>query len=177
MLTKEQKEWVEARSDKPIFVVPYDLRAGELYEKVKKKIQNLLGTETVIEHSGASSLGISGQDEIDVSVVIRKDQFALYISKLEKEFGPVKSHYPDRARFEVKEEGKKIDLKIVDVNHPNYIQGKIFEGYLRKHPEDLERYRVLKETSSGLSVKEYYRKKIEFINEILSRAGMLNDNL
>lgn len=167
MLTQKQKEWVESRSDKPIFVVPYDPRSEELFHKVKDKIQHILGPQVTVEHSGASSLGISGQDEIDVSIVADKSLFDEYIPKLEKEFGPVRALYPERARFEMREENKKIDLKIIDVNHPNYMEGKKFEAHLRKHSEDLERYRILKEKCSGMSVKEYYRAKIEFINEIL----------
>jgi len=81
-----------------------------------------------------------------------------------------RARYPDRARFEVKEEGKKIDLKIVDVAHPNYLGGKRFEQHLKHHPEDLENYRLLKESLAGSTVKEYYRQKIEFINEILRRT-------
>lgn len=171
MLTPDQTKWIDSLSDREIFVVPYDPRTEDLFNKFKERIQRILGSEIVIEHCGASSLGISGQDEIDVSIVTDKDKFADYIPLLEVEFGPIRSQYPDRARFEVKEEGKKIDLKIVDLNHPNYLSGKIFEEYLRNHPDDLERYRVLKEESNGMSVKEYYRRKTEFINDILARAG------
>jgi GrpB-like predicted nucleotidyltransferase (UPF0157 family) len=96
--------------------------------------------------------------------------FETYIPLLEKEFGAVKSRYPDRARFEVRQDGKKIDLKICDKNHENYRNGIIFENYLRKNPDALEQYRVLKENNNGKSVKEYYRQKTEFINEILEKA-------
>ncbi len=170
MLTPEQTTWIESLSNRQIFVVPYDSRSEELFNKVKEKVHQILGPDVVVEHCGASGLGISGQDEIDVSIVTEKGKFADYIPLLETEFGSVRSQYSDRARFEVREEGKKIDLKIVDLDHPNYLQGKIFEQYLKSHPEDLERYRALKEEASGTSVKEYYRRKTEFINDILARA-------
>jgi GrpB-like predicted nucleotidyltransferase (UPF0157 family) len=57
------------------------------------------------------------------------------------------------------------------VHHHNYTRSKIFLGYLRAHSEDLEKYRILKEKSDGMTVKEYYRTKIEFINDILIKAG------
>ncbi len=170
MLTPEQEKWIESLSDRIISITPYDPRANELFDKVKGKIQSVLGNEVKIEHCGATYLGISGQDEVDVSIVTSKDKFLEYIPRLEAAFGPVRSNYPDRARFEIKEEGKKIDLKIIDENHPNYINGKVFEEYLNSHPEDLERYRSLKEECDGFTVKEYQRKKVEFTNEILSKV-------
>ncbi|HEY4506874.1 MAG TPA: GrpB family protein [Candidatus Paceibacterota bacterium] len=170
MLTLEQEKWIESLSDRIISIVPYDSKTEQLFERVKRKIQNILGPEAIIEHTGASSLGISGQDEIDVSVVANKDEFLDYIQKLETEFGPVRSQYPDRARFEAKEEDKKIDLKIVDANHPNYLMGKVFEEYLRNHTDDLKRYELLKEKCNGMTAKEYNRNKTEFVNEILAKA-------
>ncbi|HEY4512319.1 MAG TPA: GrpB family protein [Candidatus Paceibacterota bacterium] len=170
MLTADQERWVESLSDRLVSIVPYDPRTEELFAKVREKIHALLGSEAIVEHTGASSFGISGQDEIDISIVANKEQFSTYIPKLEKVFGPVRSQYVDRARFEVREDGKKIDLKIIDVDHPNYLEGKAFEQYLKNHPDDLERYRILKEESASLTTREYYRRKIEFINEILAKA-------
>lgn len=169
MITPEQQKWIDSLSDRIISIVPYNPRADELFAQVKEKIYAVLGPEVTIEHCGASSLGISGQDEIDVSIVVEKEKFEEYIPKLEKIFGAVRSHYADRARFEVREDGKKIDLKIVDANHSNYLRGKKFENYLRTHPQDLENYRTLKEASHGVTVREYYRRKTEFINEILAK--------
>ena len=169
MITPEQQRWIDSLSDRIVSVVPYDSRTDELFARVKEKICFVLGSEARVEHCGASSLGISSQDEIDVSIVVEKDEFEEYIPRLEKVFGPVRSRYADRARFEVKEDGKKIDLKIIDARHPSYRDGKKFESYLRSHPQDLEHYRILKESSDGVTVKEYYRRKTEFINEILAR--------
>ncbi len=170
MLTPEQEKWVNSRSENKISVVPYDSRTERLFLEIKNKIHSILGDEVEVEHCGASSFGISGQDEIDVSVLANKSQFDDYVLRLEKEFGVVKARYPDRARFEVRLEGKKIDLKIVDVDHQNYKDGKIFENHLRNNPAELDRYRILKEECNGMTTKEYYRAKIEFINEILEKA-------
>ncbi|OHA58572.1 MAG: hypothetical protein A2571_02270 [Candidatus Vogelbacteria bacterium RIFOXYD1_FULL_44_32] len=172
MITPEQEAWINTLSDRTISIFPYDPKAEELFKVVSDKIHDLLGEDVLVEHSGSTIFGIAGQDEIDVAVVASKAQFADYIPKLETIFGPVRSSYPDRARFEVKEAGKKIDLKIVDVDHPNYREGKIFEDYLKTHPADLEYYKVFKEESDGLTLKEYYRRKIEFTNEILAKAGV-----
>lgn len=170
MLTHEQEKWIESLSDRIINIVPYDTKAEEFFNIVKKKIFSVLGNDVKVEHGGSTIFRISGQDEVDVSVVADKEKFSEYIPKLETIFGPVRSHYSDRARFEVREGDKKIDIKIIDANHPNYIEGKIFEKYLRTHPKDLERYRIMKEECNGLTAKEYQRRKTEFANDILAKA-------
>ena len=170
MLTPEQEKWIESlSSDRKICIVPYDSRTEELFEKVKKKIQSVLGTEVQIEHVGASALEISGQDEIDVQVPVPKNKFPEYISRLETIFGEVRKVYPTRARFEVREAGKKIDFALVDAGHEDWLNHVRFMDHMRSNPTDLEQYRILKEESNGMAVKDYYRKKTEFINEILAK--------
>lgn len=175
MLTKSQQEWINTLSNSKIVIAPYDSRAERLFEITKNRVHKVLGNEVVVEHCGASSFGISGQDEIDVSIQATQEVFDEYISKLEKEFGAVKSRYSDRARFEFKEEGKKIDLKIIDINHDEYKNSVFFETYLREHPEYLEKYRILKENCNGVTVKEYYRQKIEFINDIMRFDSVIKE--
>ena len=170
MLTPEQEAWINTLSDRIISISPYDPHSQVLFRRVQKKIHSLLGEDVLVEQSGSTIFEIAGQNEVDVVIVVPKNKFPEYIPKLEAVYGPVRSNYPDRARFEVKEDEKKIDLKIVDVHHPNYTEGKVFEDYIKAHPEDVERFRILKEQSNGLTTKEYYRKKIEFINEILAKA-------
>ena len=46
---------------------------------------------------------------------------------------------------------------------------KKFENYLKNNPESLNDYIKLKENSRGLSIQQYYRKKVELINEILGK--------
>jgi GrpB-like predicted nucleotidyltransferase (UPF0157 family) len=53
-------------------------------------------------------------------------------------------------------------------NSLSYINGRTFENYLMANPEMLKKYEKLKIDSNGLSTQKYYRRKIEFINEILS---------
>jgi GrpB-like predicted nucleotidyltransferase (UPF0157 family) len=169
MLTPEQEIWIESlSSERKISIVPYDTRTEDLFEKVKNKIQNVLGLEIQICHVGASSFGISGQDEIDVQVPVAKEKFSECISLLEGIFGQVRKVYTTRARFEVREDEKKIDFALVDANSEDWLNHVKFQNYMKSHPQDLERYRILKEKSNGMIVKDYYRKKTEFINEILS---------
>jgi GrpB-like predicted nucleotidyltransferase (UPF0157 family) len=47
----------------------------------------------------------------------------------------------------------------------------IFENYLRSHSDRLDEYRNLKEKLSGKSIREYYRQKVDFINETILLAS------
>lgn len=93
---------------------------------------------------------------------------------MEKIFGEVRKIYPTRARFEVREEGKKIDFALVDANNNDWLNHMKFQNYLKNHSEDLERYRIFKEECNGMTVQEYYRVKTEFINEIIEKADIEN---
>lgn len=175
MLSKKQKDWLNhLSSDKKISIFPFDLRVNKIFLKIKNKIQANLGKDTRVEHRGASSLGISGQDEIDVYVPVPPTEFDLYIPKMSKVFGETRSLYPlERVRFSEEIEGKKIDLFLINEEHDDWIKGCKFENYLKSHSKDLEKYKRLKEKMNGFSVKDYYTRKNEFINMILKKADKL----
>lgn len=173
MLSKKQKDWLNhLSSDKKISILPFDPRVNEIFTKVKAKIQSKLGKNVKVEHRGASSLGISGQDEIDVYVPVPPMEFDLYISKMSKMFGEPRSLYPlERVRFSEEIDGKKIDLFLINEEHDDWINGCKFENYLKSHSKYLEKYKILKEEMNGFSVKDYYTRKNEFINKILKKAN------
>lgn len=173
VLTREQEKWIAHLSDETrISIVPFDPTADEKFQRVKRIIQDALRAQISVEHRGATSLKISGQDEIDVYIPISPTEFSSFIDPLKALFGEPKSLYPlERARFVTEEEGKHVDVFLINEECSGWKNGVKFEMYLKFHPEALEAYRQLKESGSGLSVREYYRRKTEFINEILIKAG------
>ncbi len=172
MLTTEQEKWVNHLSDTDkIKINPFDPSSQQKFERVKEKIQAKLGKSTKVEHCGATSLGISGQDEIDVYIPISLDNFDNLVNQVKELFGEPKSYYPlKRARFVTFEDKKHIDVFVINKEDSGWLESLKFENYLRTHPETLEAYRKLKEVGNGLGCREYYRRKIEFINEIISRV-------
>ncbi len=172
MLTKEQKKWLEHLSgDSKIKIAPFDPSCYEKFKKVKAIIKAKLGKATKVEHRGATRLGISGQDEIDVYVPVPPEAFDEYLKYLKELFGEPRSHYAlGRARFVTFEEGKHVDVFLINEEHADWLKSAKFESYLLSHPEALEEYKKLKEAGDGLSVREYYRRKLEFINGILAKA-------
>ena len=173
MLTPDQEKWIAHLSDQDrITILPFDPSAPLKFESVKQKIQAVLGSEARVEHRGATSLGISGQDEIDVYLPVPQDQFNALLAPLTAAFGRTRSHYPlERARFVTIEAGKHVDIFLINASSRGWLDGVQFEAYLKSHPAALERYCLLKEAGAGLSTRAYYRRKIEFINEILALSN------
>lgn len=172
MLTAEQQKWIDHLDDvKKVEIFPFDNKAEEKFQAVKKKIQAVLGQEIPVEHHGATSLGISGQDEVDIYVLASASEFNQIVARLESVFGPARSLYPlIRARFPFQLEGKRMDIFVANKEGEDWNNHIKFENYLKSNPDALEEYRKLKEDGNGLSIREYYRRKNEFINKILEKA-------
>ena len=172
MLTEEQEKWINHLSDTDkIKIVPFNPRSQEEFEKVKSLIQSKISPTVRVEHRGASYLGISGQNEIDIYVPVPKNLFNSFVIQLSELFGEPHRIYPlERARFNAPNNGIRIDIHLVNEEHANWSNSEKFEDYLKAHPEALEEYRLLKEAGNGLSTRKYYRQKVEFINDILAKV-------
>lgn len=172
MLTPDQERWVAHLSDQSrIRIVPFDPTAALKFEAVKQRIQAVLGADVRVEHHGATSLGISGQDEIDIYLPVSAASYDGTVEQLRRVFGDPRSLYPaQRARFAIEEDGKHVDIFVSNEEHDNWRDLTQFEGYLHAHQTELERYRLLKEQGNGMTVRAYYRRKLEFINQILDKC-------
>lgn len=173
MLTPTQQQWVDHLSDvDKIQIFPYDLKAPEKFEQIKSEIKSIIGTEFEILHRGASAMGISGQKEIDVYIPMPAEKIEELAPKMEAVWGKPKSVYPqERTKFYRHIDGTRIEIMLTNKDHQSWIDGERHFNYLKQNPEALEQYRKIKEDGDGVSVREYYRRKIEFINEILSRKN------
>ncbi len=169
MLTPEQEKWIDHLSDTDVIsIVPFDPTVEEKFRKVKTRIQHALGSDVNVEHHGASSLGISGQDEIDVYLPIEPEQFETLINNLKSLFDEPRSYYPlKRARFVTEVDGKHIDVFLINKESDDWKNMLEFEALLRENHKILKEYKNMKELGNGLSTREYYRRKLEFINQIL----------
>lgn len=178
-VTPSQEVWLAHLSDcDEITIKPFDPTAQTKFEQVRQMIHGRLGDHVPIEHHGATSLGISGQDEIDIYVPVPPDQFNLYIERLTSVFGEPRSHYPlERARFRTEIEEKHIDVFVINESSKGWTDCLKIEAYLRAHSDALRAYEKLKEEGHGLSTQQYYRRKTKFLNRILdlSDASELSD--
>lgn len=172
MLTKADIKWLNHLSNsKKVKIVPYNPKVKEVFERQKREILDILGQNIEVLHLGATGLGISGQGEIDLVIPISLDRFDEFIEKFKKVYGDPKSFSPNnRVRFNHKQGDTNIEIVIVNRDSEGWKRNIAFDNYLKTHPKALEAYRKLKETNNGISVREYYRRKMEFINNILEKA-------
>ena len=76
MLTPKQKKWINhLPDDDKIMIFSFDKTSQDVFEKIKEKIQTNLDMEIKVEHRGSTSLGIAGQNEIDVYIPVSGDIF------------------------------------------------------------------------------------------------------
>jgi GrpB-like predicted nucleotidyltransferase (UPF0157 family) len=172
MLTPDQEKWINHLSDtKTIQIVPFDQTCEEKYLQVKAAVQRVLGFDQDVVHGGASSLGVSGQDEIDIYVPVPVYNFYKVVERIKNLYGDAHSLYPlKRAHFVTAITGKHIDIFVINEADAGWKDSLLFMAFLRSHSEALEKYRRFKESNAGLTMREYYRRKTEFINEILSMS-------
>lgn len=172
MLTENQKRWIgNLRDDDEVKIYPFDKISEEKFKKVKAEILERILREIDVEHRGSTSLGIAGQNEIDMYIPLSPEEFCNgeFVSELTALYGPPKSIHKTRTRFQTIEDGKKIDIFLIDEESSEWLDGLKFEDYLKNHEEALREYEELKYRCDGLSTRKFYEKKVAFINDILSR--------
>jgi GrpB-like predicted nucleotidyltransferase (UPF0157 family) len=169
MLTEEQKKWISHLSNKTkIEIFPYNPNTKKVFKKIKKEIENFLGDVEVL-HCGSTALEILGQGEIDLYIPVREKEFDNYLEKLIKHIGSPGSVYPlRRVRFIKYIDDIKIEIFLINKDNDDWKNLIQFERYLKENIGALEEYRKIKKESNGLSIQNYYRNKLEFINKIIN---------
>lgn len=176
MLTEAEIKWLNRLSNsKKVRIVPYNPNVKKVFEKQRKEILGILGKKIEVLHLGATGFGISGLGEIDLVIPASLDQFDEFIEKLKKIYGEPKSFsLQNRVRFNNKKDGIDIEIVMVNEDSEGWKRNITFDSYMKTHPEALKAYKELKETNNGKGMREYYQRKMEFINNILEKA--LPDN-
>ena len=81
MLAPEQEKWIAHLSnEKKIEIIPYDPATNQRFEALRQRIHSALGNGVEVVHRGATSLGISGQGELDVYLPVLPENFDAMVS-------------------------------------------------------------------------------------------------
>lgn len=87
MITPEQEKWLShLNNTNSTKVYPYDPSSERKFEVIKERVQKVLGSGFEVVHKGASSLGISGQGELDIYVPVEAGDFDKALSLVSREF-------------------------------------------------------------------------------------------
>ena len=169
MLTKAQETWLAHLSDSyQVKIQPYDPQVTEIFQEVKKEIQLLLGPETEVLHKGASAWGISGKGDVDIYIPVPANKFETTASILKETFGKPGSFYPlERVRWTRNVKDYEVEIFVMNKASQRWKDSLVFWREMETNPKALEQYRILKEKAEGLTVREYYREKLEFYNQVL----------
>jgi len=166
MLTENQKQYLEKISpDKKVVVKSFDKTTLVIAEELINKIK-IVEPNLEVKHLGASALGISGQNDIDISVLCSKDEFNIHKENLSQIFGEPKSGI-SIIEWNFEEHGFSVTIYLADPkNSSTAEQINVFE-ILKNNLTLLKEYETLKELAAKKSYRYYQQKKYEFYNKIL----------
>jgi GrpB-like predicted nucleotidyltransferase (UPF0157 family) len=169
MLTKGEKDFLsKIPADKKVSIYPFDpkvkLVAKELVASIRKMFPNL-----EVKYMGASALGISGQNDIDIYAISSSSDFDKYLPSLTKLFGEPLHKHGTFIEWKFKKNNFDVEFYLTE---PPKEHIKVFE-ILKGSPDLLKEYEYLKASMNGKSFRQYQEKKYEFYNRILRNHKIL----
>jgi GrpB-like predicted nucleotidyltransferase (UPF0157 family) len=169
MLTKDQKNYLKKIPlDKKVKIFPFSRKATKTAEGIIQSVKDIY-PDLEVKHMGASALGISGQNDIDIYVLSHPSNFDKYIQGLVKLFGQPLHKHETFIEWKFDENGFNIEFYLTNPKSDSMKQQMAVFEILKNDKELLKKYESLKISMNGKSFKEYQRKKYEFFNKILAR--------
>lgn len=165
MLRENEQKYLanlsEQEANKVVELHDYNPEIANIAKEVMHQIkQKLPGAD--MRFLGASALGISGQNDIDIYVLASEDKQKEYFTKLESLFGP-----HEKRKWSWQQQGYEVSVYLADPDDPEQKrQIEVFE-ILHNSPKLLKEYEQLKLAVNGKTYKEYQTTKYEFYNKIL----------
>lgn len=168
MLTQDEKDYLEKiPADKKVVIRSYDSStagiAGEFIAMIKSVDPRL-----EVVYLGASSLEISGQGDIDLSIMCPKSEFQANKEKLSKVLGKNISG-SSTIEWCFERNGHEVSVYLADLTESSTARQLKMQEILKKSPDLLREYEQLKEKAASLGYREYQRQKYEFYNKILNK--------
>lgn len=157
----------------------YDPQFPQLFEAEKKRLEQFLTTEDIIEHFGSTAVpGLGGKGIVDIYILTQSDRLQRVFQGLEQVGYEARPNAGSPTRFvyvrEIVHDGEKERYHIhVSANREEYEKDILFRDWLREHPEDKEKYALIKQKAAkeaNQSKDEYMKIKSPIIQEILAKA-------
>lgn len=96
MLTPDEEKYLKSlpadEAGRIVHVDPYNTGIAGIADSIIKKLAAQLPAGTDIQFMGASALKISGQNDIDIYVLVPESEHSVYLSKLESILGKQVKH-------------------------------------------------------------------------------------
>ena len=171
---------VYSKFNRPIIVVDCDPQWTLLFEKEKEAILAALGSKALmVEHIGSTAVpGLAAKPVIDIAVGIQNlaDAPALIpcIERLGYSYEPTFEQLVPGRRFFWKGTSTvhTYHLHLAELDHPVLLRPLQFRDYLRKHPDAVEQYGVLKKELAKSCVQDldaYVAGKTGFVESVMKQ--------
>jgi len=167
MLTDSQKRYLLTIPENAIAEIkPWDAKAAKLVKKLISKVNSSFPHLEVF-WSGALALGISGQNDIDLSILSSPKDFEAYLPKLISIFGEPQKKGKENIMWRTSIKGFRVDAYLGDKDSESIKLHKTIFKLLNSNQNLMDEYRLLKEKANKLPLREYQSRKYEFYNRIL----------
>jgi len=170
MLTPDEQHFIDNLpvevATKKVVIKPFSPQIQQTAKKIIYKIRNVI-PDSDIRFMGASALGISGQNDIDIYVLAAEHDFSDYLPGMINHFGNPTSKSPGSIAWKFLKNNYDIELYLTDPESPTMVkQIKVFEA-LKNNQKLLKQYEQLKEDMDGSTFKDYQIQKYGFYHNIL----------
>lgn len=166
MLTLDEERYLQGlppeESNRIIHIQPYNPAIEGIAKAIMQKLRQRLPADTDIRFMGASALGISGQNDIDIYVLVPDSEHSVYLAKLETILGKQVNH-----KWSWDEQGYEVSVYLADPASPSQKRQLDMHAALQNSPELLHEYEQLKSAMNGKTYIEYQTAKYEFYNKVL----------
>jgi GrpB-like predicted nucleotidyltransferase (UPF0157 family) len=167
MLSPDEQNYLDhlppEKAEEIIIIKPYDHRSAGTASDVIQKVQATI-PDADIRFMGASALGISGQNDIDIYILGPQTKLDDWAIKIKELFGE-----QIKGKWQFYQNGFEVSVYISDPESPTQKkQIQVFKK-LQENRAILEDYEKLKESMNGKTYKDYQIAKYEFYHKLLNK--------
>jgi GrpB-like predicted nucleotidyltransferase (UPF0157 family) len=168
MLSSDEQNYLDhlspEKAREAVIIKPYDSRLADIARNIIQNIQAII-PDADVRFMGASALGISGQNDIDIYILGLPYKLDDWITKIKESLGE-----RTNGKWQFDQDGFEVSIYIADPEDPNQKkQIEVFEK-LKENPSALQDYEKLKESMNGKSYKNYQTAKYEFYQKLLNNT-------
>lgn len=170
MLNEGQQRFLDSlspeTSNRMVELKPWSPEAFRLAEKLKAELAALTNCEVSL--TGSLAYRISGEEDIDLTILCPRAQQERCMYQLEAVLGNCKKRYDALITWEVLREGFHVGVWLVDPEFsPSAKASKQLDDAFKENPDLVRQYEQLKISMNGKTFKEYQAAKYEFYNRVL----------
>ena len=159
MLTKDEEDFLnKIPADKKVHIYPFNSKVTEVAENLIRSINNV-STDLEVKHMGASALGISSQNDIDIYAFSDPKDFDKFLPGLVKLFGEPLHRHETFCEWKFNKDNFDIEFCLTAKDSETMLrQIKVFE-ILKNDAGLRNEYENLKAGMNGKPFSEYQEKK------------------